>query len=152
MSENKLSRRDFLRVSALTAAGALDLSQAAKLVHHRGQFMESAVPQGKGTMAAIIGLDTQAIAKACEEASSMGIVEIAKRELKNAIRKLPDDAKFNIIVYNEAIDAFAPLPVLKTEEHVEKARSYIRSITARGGTNIEEALRFALDDLVTALQ
>lgn len=63
--------------SALTAAGTLDLSQAAKLVHHRGQFMESAVPQGKGTMAAIIGLDTQAIANACEEASSLGIVEIA---------------------------------------------------------------------------
>ncbi|QSX07804.1 ACP S-malonyltransferase [Alkalibacter rhizosphaerae] len=63
--------------SALTASGVFSLEQAASLVHHRGRFMENAVPQGKGTMAAIMGLDTAAIQEACDQAIGSGIVEIA---------------------------------------------------------------------------
>lgn len=63
--------------SALTAAGVFSLPAAAKLVHQRGQFMESAVPHGKGTMAAIMGLSADLLQEACLEASALGIVEIA---------------------------------------------------------------------------
>ena len=43
--------------SALTAAGALDISDTAKLLKKRGQEMQKAVPVGVGAMAAILGLD-----------------------------------------------------------------------------------------------
>ncbi|HPF78300.1 MAG TPA: ACP S-malonyltransferase [Alphaproteobacteria bacterium] len=43
--------------SALTAAGALELSDTARLLRTRGQAMQKAVPVGEGSMAAILGLD-----------------------------------------------------------------------------------------------
>ncbi|WED27684.1 ACP S-malonyltransferase [Vibrio sp. DW001] len=60
--------------SALVCAGVLDFQQAIKLVELRGQFMQDAVPAGVGAMYAIIGLDDESIAKACEEAAQDEIV------------------------------------------------------------------------------
>ena len=59
--------------SALVCAGALDFVDAVRLVQARGQFMQAAVPPGEGAMAAIIGMDDDAIAFACE-ASAQGQV------------------------------------------------------------------------------
>lgn len=55
--------------SALVAAGVLSFQNAVALVHKRGQYMQEAVPVGEGGMAAIIGLDDEAIAAACEKAT-----------------------------------------------------------------------------------
>ncbi len=63
--------------SALVAGGGLPLAQAVEAVHYRGKFMQEAVPPGKGAMAAIIGMDAQAVAQLCEDFSSMGVVEVA---------------------------------------------------------------------------
>jgi len=56
--------------SALTAAGALGLSECAKLLKLRGQAMQRAVPVGQGAMAAILGLDFDDVAAIAAEASS----------------------------------------------------------------------------------
>lgn len=55
--------------SALVCAGVIDFKDAVKLVELRGQLMQEAVPAGVGAMSAIIGLDNDAIAKACEAAA-----------------------------------------------------------------------------------
>ncbi len=47
----------------------IDFADAVRLVEMRGKFMQEAVPEGTGAMAAIIGLDDASIAKACEEAA-----------------------------------------------------------------------------------
>jgi [acyl-carrier-protein] S-malonyltransferase len=60
--------------SALVCAGVIDFKQAIKLVELRGQLMQEAVPAGVGAMYAIIGLDDDAIAKACEEAAQGEVV------------------------------------------------------------------------------
>lgn len=60
--------------SALVAAGALSLREAAHLVRIRGQLMQDAAPEGSGAMAAVIGLDDAVVAEACAEASDIGIV------------------------------------------------------------------------------
>ncbi len=54
--------------SALVAAGALRFADAVKLVRLRGQAMQDAVPAGVGAMAAVIGLDAEALERLCEEA------------------------------------------------------------------------------------
>ncbi len=53
--------------SALVCAGALDFSDAVKLVRRRGEFMQTAVPVGQGAMAAIIGVDDSEIIRICAE-------------------------------------------------------------------------------------
>ncbi len=61
--------------SALVAAGALQLGDAVRLVNKRGQLMQSAVPAGVGAMAAIIGLDDDAVRDACAGAAQDQVVE-----------------------------------------------------------------------------
>lgn len=56
--------------SALVCAGVLDFQDAIKLVEVRGNAMQQAVPAGTGAMFAIIGLENEAIIKACEQAAS----------------------------------------------------------------------------------
>ncbi|MDX1301114.1 ACP S-malonyltransferase [Photobacterium sp.] len=60
--------------SALVCAGVIDFKEAVKLVELRGQLMQEAVPAGVGAMSAIIGLDNDAIAKACAEAAQDQVV------------------------------------------------------------------------------
>ncbi len=60
--------------SALVCAGVIDFAAAIKLVELRGQLMQEAVPAGTGAMYAIIGLDNDAIAKACEDAAQGQVV------------------------------------------------------------------------------
>ena len=56
--------------TALVAAGALTLTDALPLVRFRAQAMQEAVPVGTGAMAAIIGLDAQAVRAGCSEAAA----------------------------------------------------------------------------------
>jgi [acyl-carrier-protein] S-malonyltransferase len=60
--------------SALVAAGALRLRDAVKLTRARGKAMQAAVPPGVGAMAAIMGLDAEAIEEICEAAAEGQVV------------------------------------------------------------------------------
>lgn len=55
--------------SALCAAGAISLPDAARLLRTRGQAMQAAVPVGEGAMAAILGLDLAAVESLAQEAA-----------------------------------------------------------------------------------
>ncbi|KPJ68224.1 hypothetical protein AMJ44_06900 [candidate division WOR-1 bacterium DG_54_3] len=63
--------------SALVAASALSFSDAVKIVHLRGKFMQEAVPLGEGSMAAIIGLSKEEVEACCKRAAARGIVSAA---------------------------------------------------------------------------
>jgi [acyl-carrier-protein] S-malonyltransferase len=56
--------------SANVAAGTLAFGDALRLVRRRGQYMQEAVPVGEGAMAAILGLDADGVAAACQEAQA----------------------------------------------------------------------------------
>lgn len=61
--------------SALVCANVIDFADGLRIVEARGKYMQQAVPVGQGAMAAIIGLDDQAILNACAEAGDLGVVD-----------------------------------------------------------------------------
>jgi len=75
--------------SALVAAGSLAFRDAIGLVNRRGQFMQEAVPEGRGAMLAILGAEADAVRAAVE--STPGDVDIAN-----------DNAPGQIVIAGEA--------------------------------------------------
>ncbi|TVO65793.1 ACP S-malonyltransferase [Denitromonas ohlonensis] len=63
--------------SALVAAGVLKFSDAVPLVRFRAAAMQVAVPAGQGAMAALLGLDADAVVAVCAEVAEGDVVEAA---------------------------------------------------------------------------
>ena len=117
--------------SALAAAGAFSIADAARLLRVRGRAMQKAVPVGAGAMAALVGVEFAAVRDVAGEAASVGVcaaandngggqvvlsgekaaveraVEIAKaRGVKRAMM-LPVSAPFHCSLMRPAADAMA---------------------------------------------
>ena len=63
--------------SALAAAGALTISDCARLLRTRGEAMQRAVPPGAGAMAALLGLEREPAAEVAREAAGADVCEVA---------------------------------------------------------------------------
>lgn len=61
--------------TALVAAGALEFSIAVELVRDRGRYMQEAVPEGEGAIAAVLGLDDEQVKAVCNESAAGQVVE-----------------------------------------------------------------------------
>ena len=71
--------------TALVAGGVLSLGDAVKLVHKRGALMQDAVPLGKGAMAAVMGLDMDALRSVCGDACCGEVASPANVNAPNQI-------------------------------------------------------------------
>lgn len=63
--------------SSMVMSKAIDFSDALKVVRERGKFMQEAVPEGVGGMAALLGLDRENLSLVVESAKDYGVVEVA---------------------------------------------------------------------------
>lgn len=63
--------------SAICAAGGLSFTDAVSIVQKRGRYMAEAVPPGAGLVAALIGLDADAVIEICRDAAAEGVVAAA---------------------------------------------------------------------------
>lgn len=63
---------------------------------------------------------------------------------RQVVAGLDEGEAFNLILYNEGVDPFSPRPVRKSRETEREARKFLDEMTARGGTNIHDALLEAL--------
>lgn len=63
--------------TALVASGVFELADAVRLVNIRGRLMQEAVPMGQGGMAALMGIEDDAVKKVCEEAAQGDVVSAA---------------------------------------------------------------------------
>lgn len=100
--------------TALTCAGALKFEDAVTLVRDRGNYMQNAVPAGKGAMAAIIGLDDDKVIEVCQQASVNGTIQAvnfnAPGQVVIAGSKVAIDASVDLFKEAGAKRAL-PLPV-----------------------------------------
>lgn len=72
--------------SALVAAGSISYADAVQLVRFRGKFMEEAVPNGEGTMAAVMGMERSDLERICSEVTEQGnSVDLANINAPNQI-------------------------------------------------------------------
>jgi Ca-activated chloride channel homolog len=71
------------------------------------------------------------------------LVQVREAALQ-VLAGLDDGEAFNVILYNETVDAFSERPVRKSRSTVKGATEFLEGMTARGGTNIHDALLEAL--------
>lgn len=88
--------------SALVCAGGFQFRDAVKIVRERGRLMQEAVPAGQGSMAVVLGLETEAVQSLCEEAANGEVVapanyngggQIVIAGAKNAVARASSLAK-----------------------------------------------------------
>ena len=100
--------------SALVAAGAMSYEDALPLVRKRGQFMNQAVPAGKGTMAAVLGLAAEQLIVCCERAAAYGTVGIANYNCPGQLvlsGEVPAVEKASELAKEAGAKRVVPLPV-----------------------------------------
>ena len=88
--------------SANVTAGTIAFADALRIVRRRGRYMQEAVPVGEGAMSAILGLDADAVARACAEGAEGEVVsaanlngagQIAIAGAREAVRRAGERAK-----------------------------------------------------------
>lgn len=70
-----MAGHSFGEYTALVCAGILEFETALPLARFRGEVMQQAVPEGQGAMAAVLGLDNDALQKVCSETAQGQVVE-----------------------------------------------------------------------------
>ena len=75
LSPSSMAGHSLGEYTALVASNSLNFFDAIRLVKKRAELMQSAVPNGSGSMAAILGLEDSVIIKECNKASQNGVVE-----------------------------------------------------------------------------
>ncbi|WP_323763158.1 ACP S-malonyltransferase [Maricaulis sp.] len=156
--------------SALAAAGALSITDAAKLLKLRGLAMQKAVPVGEGTMAALLGADEDLAAAAVAAGATAGVCAIANDNapgqivisgstaaidaaiakagelgLKKAM-KLPVSAPFHCPMMQAAADAMAEALAAATIN--APSVPVVANVTARPTSDVE-TIRKQLVEQVT---
>jgi [acyl-carrier-protein] S-malonyltransferase len=118
--------------SALVASEAITFSEAVKIVHLRGKFMQEAVPVGEGAMAAVLGMEWEQIEKICEEVSSGEVLTTANfncpgqivvaghaKAVERAIERIKQEGKKAVLL---PVSAPFHSPLMKPAgERLEKA-------------------------------
>ncbi len=160
--------------SALTAAGAIQLADAARLLRLRGEAMQAAVPVGEGAMAALLGMELDAAQQVVSDASEIGVcaigndnaagqvvvsgataaveraVELAKeRGVRKAVM-LDVSAPFHCPLLQPAADAMAE--ALATVDIDEPVVPLIANVTAAPVSDPEEVKRLLVEQVTATVR
>ena len=104
--------------SALAAAGALSIREAARLLRRRGDAMQQAVPAGEGAMAALLGVELELAREICEGAAVF--VQEDGTEIRQVVQTANDNGGGQVVIsgHREAVERAI---VLSREKGVRRA-------------------------------
>ena len=139
--------------TALVCANAIDFGDAVRVVKRRSELMQAAVPVGIGAMAAVIGLDDDAVLAVCDEASGIGIAEAVnfntpgqvviaghKEAVKHAVERAEEAGARRAIILPVSVPSHSSLMIpagealTETLETVEFRKPDITVINATDAT------------------
>ena len=137
--------------TALICAGAIRFSDALKVVKKRSELMQAAVPVGVGAMAALIGLDDDAVSRVCDESSAIGVAEAVnfnspgqvviaghKEAVKHAIERAEENGARRAILLPVSVPSHSSLMISAGEElaeTLEAAEFSVADITVINATD-----------------
>ena len=160
--------------SALYAAGAFSFADGLRLVKARAEAMQKAGQINTGTMAAIVGLNDEAVAKLCEEMSDREVVvpanynspgqlvisgdvpavkravEAAKARGAKLARELPVSGAFHSPLMKPAADSLAA--ALKTAPLKSPQIPVISNVTGKAHTDVESLRKLLADQLLSPVR
>lgn len=124
-----LSGHSLGEYSALVCAGVLEFTDAVALVKQRGEFMQNAVAQGEGAMAAILGLDDQIVVDLCSNISGSEVVSAANfnspgqvviaghtRAVEKAVEKAKEEGAKRSVILPVSVPSHCPLMQTAAEQ------------------------------------
>jgi [acyl-carrier-protein] S-malonyltransferase len=128
--------------TALVASNSMSFFDGIQLVRKRGELMQAAVPSGKGSMAAILGLEDSVIIEICQKASNNGIVEAVnfnspgqvviageKNAVAHACKLMKEAGAKRAIVLPVSVPSHCSL----MKEAAAKYKTYIESVNFKTG-------------------
>jgi [acyl-carrier-protein] S-malonyltransferase len=144
--------------TALVCAGSISFQDALRVVKRRSELMQEAVPVGVGAMAAVIGLDDDAVMAVCEDASGIGVAEAVnfntpgqvviaghKEAVAHAVERAEANGARRAIVLPVSVPSHSSLMIGAGEElaatlaEVEFARISVAVINATDATPYTDA-------------
>jgi [acyl-carrier-protein] S-malonyltransferase len=151
--------------SALVCAGALNFADALRLVERRGQLMQAAVPNGMGTMAAIVGLDDEQVRAVCEESAQGEVVQAVNFNApgqvvvaghKSAVERAAALAKTRGAKLTKLLPVSVPSHCSLMQPAAERLAEDLKSISVQTPTipvlhNLDASPRTTPDDIRLAL-
>lgn len=147
--------------TALVCAGAIGFADAVRVVKKRSELMQAAVPVGIGAMAAIIGLDDDAVMAICDDASGIGVAEAVnfntpgqvviaghKEAVTLAVERAEANGARRAIILPVSVPSHSSLMIGAGEELAETLASVDFSATDVSVTNATDATPYTdADDM-----
>lgn len=160
--------------SAHCAAGTLSIADTARLLRTRGMAMQAAVPVGVGAMAALLGLDFEAVTEVAQEAAQGDVcqaandndpaqvvvsghkaaveraIEIAKAKGAKRAVMLPVSAPFHCALMAPAAEVMAM--ALSGVKMADPAVSIVPNVTAEGSTNVPALKKLLVEQITSSVR
>lgn len=160
--------------SAHCAAGTLSIADTARLLRTRGTAMQAAVPVGVGAMAALLGLDFEAVTEVAQEAAQGDVcqaandndpaqvvvsghksaveraIEIAKAKGAKRAVMLPVSAPFHCALMAPAADVMAK--ALSGVKMADPAVSIVPNVTAEGSTDVPALKKLLVEQITSSVR
>lgn len=147
--------------TALVCAGAIGFADAVTVVKKRSELMQAAVPVGIGAMAAIIGLDDDAVMAICDDASGIGVAEAVnfntpgqvviaghKEAVEHAVERAEANGARRAIILPVSVPSHSSLMIGAGEELAETLASAEFSATSISVINATDATPYTdADDM-----
>ncbi len=147
--------------TALVCAGAIGFADAVRIVKKRSELMQAAVPVGVGAMAAIIGLDDEAVMAVCNDASGIGVAEAVnfnspgqvviaghKKAVAHAVERAQESGARRAIILPVSVPSHSSLMIPAGEELAETLADVDFSPTDVTVINATDAMPYAdADDM-----